>query len=110
MIIVFPYGIVIPDFGGNKVDRRPCLLIDVRHCPRKARKYSKGYHTVGHRPKGEWLDQRNFVSFVDRPRFLGRFHERTYPNYALFSHHEDTKSTKKKHKLRVLRVFVVNKK
>jgi hypothetical protein len=26
MIIMFPYGIVIPDFGGNKVDLGPCLL------------------------------------------------------------------------------------
>ena len=33
-----------------------------------------------------------------------------YTSYNLFFiHHEDTKSTKKKHKLRVLRVFVVRK-
>jgi len=70
MIIMFPYGIVIPDFGGNKVDLGALFITAVRHCPRKARKYSKGYHTVGHRPKGEWLNQRNFVSFVDRPQFL----------------------------------------
>jgi len=46
---------------------------------RKARKFSKEYHSVDHYPNDEWLNQHNilisfvsfvlFVSFVDKLRF-----------------------------------------